>query len=308
MKKQNAMLAGMVVLLSTVTGAALAVEPAKAVTAIQGSQAAPVSSKEVSALELQVSLLEAAVLPQTAKEASEKWSKALSIRNGAFQYALFTKELKEKAAPYFKEEKWVTGGSSPWIVSYQFTKEQKLRDDLYEYTITFDLATSTGHYGKESAVIMVKQVGENWYIDHVMIGADAVISARTPYPSIPPKMVDTFTYRAAPYAFSLPKSWDLKYHAVEKDGKLIVNYKPKNNAVAERFLLSIEKIKTEAWKKGGYEDSLYKKVGEKGGYVYAMLWASENQYADRPDSVEYKEFHEMSRLSNAIAETFQLIH
>lgn len=307
MKKRIIMLTGMAVLLSTAANTALAGEPTKAVSVTPALQHA-VPSVPGTDLAVQVSMLETAVVPQTAKEAAEKWSKALATRNGAFQYALFTKELKEAATPYFQQEGWNTGGSSPWVVSYHISDEKKINDAASEYTITFDLATSTGSYGKESAVISVKQVEKNWYIDHVVMEPDTVISFRTPYPTLPQKITDPFIYRASAYAFSIPKSWDMKYHAVEKDGKLIVTYKPKNPAVAERFLFSIEKIKAETWKQGGYEEGLHKKVGEKGGYVYAMLWASENQYADRPDSVEYKEFEEMSRLRNIIAGTFQFIN
>ena len=85
----------------------------------------------------------------------------------------------------------------------------------------------------------------------------------------------------------------------------VVKYKPQNTSISERTLFSIDKIKEKTWEEGGYSEGLYKKLGVKKGYVYAMLPSSENQYADRPNSIEYQEFHEMSLQFKKIQETFK---
>lgn len=321
MRKKAIIFTGTITLLSAMTGTVLAAEPAQGehVTSFSNvivtkpspdqkelsSLVTNETDKEASTLAQQLSLLQSALAPETAKEAAESWGKAISMRNGAFQYALFTQELKEKAEPYFKQEGWVTGGSSPWVETWEVTGEKKRGDATYEYTVTFALASSTGYFGKESATITVKNVKRNWYIDKVIfLNPNSVVSARTPYMMASSGSVDNVTYRAAEYAFSIPKSWDTKYRAVEKDGKLTFYYTPKNPAISERFLFSIEKVKEDVWEKDGYEEGLHRKITVKDGYVYAMLRAGENQYADRPHSVEYKEFEEMSLESKLILDTF----
>ncbi|KAB2332300.1 hypothetical protein F7731_17185 [Cytobacillus depressus] len=88
---------------------------------------------------------------------------------------------------------------------------------------------------------------------------------------------------------------------------MLFSYSPKNKSFQERTLFSIEKIKEQTWK-DGYEDSLYQKLGVKNGYVYAILPASENQYADRPESIEYKEFEKMCLDIHIIKSTFMFIN
>ena len=87
---------------------------------ISSSQAAPdnasISNEENSAFRIQ--LLEKALAPTTADQAAQDWAQALKTRNGAWQYALLSEELRaEKLADF--EMSWVTGFSSPWVTDYE---------------------------------------------------------------------------------------------------------------------------------------------------------------------------------------------
>ncbi|WP_047150575.1 hypothetical protein [Aneurinibacillus tyrosinisolvens] len=158
----------------------------------------------------------------------------------------------------------------------------------------------------KEAVVTTRKVQENWYVASVILEPSSLIGMRTPYTTTRP--APTFTYRAAEFAISFPQTWDMKYHVVEKDGNVIFYYKPSNPKVSERVLFSIEKIKESVWKGYGKDPGLYKKLGAKDGYVYAMLPASENQYADQPDSIEYNEYQDMALQMRQIPATFMLGH
>jgi hypothetical protein len=311
MKKKLVMFTGAALLLTSLSTPIFA-EGSGHVRTSTVKKPAPVSaspivkSKEVQSLEWQVSQLEQAVAPSSPKEAVETWSKGIKTRNGALQYAAFTKEMRKKAKPYFDKEGWTTGGSSPWIAKTIIAGEKKTNDTTYEYTVQSELASSTGYYGKEQAVVTTKKVQENWYVASVILEPSSLIGMRTPYTTTRP--APTFTYRAAEFAISFPQTWDMNYHAVEKDGNVIFYYKPGNPKVSERVLFSIEKIKESVWKGYGKDPGLYKKLGAKDGYVFAMLPASENQYADRPDSIEYKEYQDMALQMRQIPATFMLGH
>lgn len=248
---------------------------------------------------LQIRLLEQAIAPTSAQEAASKWAKALSDRNGAYQFALFTEAYKKTTQPYFEYEGWITGGSSPWVNDFEIKEEKKVDQSTYTFKIEFNLHSSTGFYGKESATITVKKVKENWYINKAELPSNSVLINRTPYDNT------MSVYKAAEYSFSIPVSWNQKYTVTEQEGNLVFKYKPKNKSISERTLFSIEKIQEAVWEKDGYSEGLYKKLGVKDGYVYAMLPASENQYADQENSVEYQEFNEMSLQFKMITATFK---
>ncbi len=307
MKKKLVSITGAVALTAMLASATYAFETPKETTKIElasNNQKLPIvesQKQEIEMLKLQISLLENAVAPVSSSDAVNQWGKALTNRNGAHQYALFTPELKENTKTYFDINGWVTGTSSPWISSYKIKNEKKVNSHTYTYAVELQLATSTGPFGTETANLTVSKADANWFIDKVDVKKAADIWERTPY--IPQKL---FTYRATEYAFSIPVEWDTKYRSAEKNGQLVFSYVPKNKAISERTLFSIEKIKEQIWE-DGYEDSLYQKLGVKNGFVYAILPVSENQYADRPDSIEYKEFEKMSLDFQLLKKTFMFI-
>jgi hypothetical protein len=306
MKKKILMLSGTVALLSMLMASGIqAVEPTK-----QKTETAPKTfvlndtDETLERMKVQINLLEQAMAPVSANEAVTKWAKALSDRNGAYQYALFTEAYKSTTKPYFESEGWVTGGSSAWVNHFKIKKEKKINNSTYTYEIEFNLESSTGYYGKETATLTVKQIKNNWYINKVSLKSNSTLIFRTPYEN----QIPMETYETTEYSFSIPVSWAERYTVTENDGSLVFKYVPKNKSISQRTLFSIDKIQKEVWEKDGYSEGLYRKLGEKDGYVFAMLPASENQYADRPNSVEYKEFHEMSLQFRIIQETFKFGH
>lgn len=256
---------------------------------------------EVNMEELRVDLLEQALAPDSAKDAINKWAEAVFTRNGAYQYAIFSESLKEKTAPYFKKHGWVTGVSSPWVEEYHLKNKKKISDTEFSYNVEFILATSTGNAGTEKVTVTIKKEEDYWFIDQVDAEKSALVIERTPYHE-----QLYFTYRAKDYAFSIPQSWDKKYTVEEKDERLHFFYKPENTHIQKELLFTIEKIKEKTWD-SGYEDSLYIQLGKKKDYVYAMLPVSENQYASKPNSLEYKEFEEMCMEFGIIKGSFQFI-
>ncbi|MEH7346817.1 hypothetical protein V7122_23590 [Bacillus sp. JJ1532] len=307
MKKKLVTITSAVALMGMLTSATYANETPKEAAKIElasNNKKQPIlesQKQDIEMLQLQISLLENAVAPVSASDAVNQWSKAITNRNGAYQYALFTLDLKEKTKTYFDNNGWVTGTSSPWISSYKIKNEKKINKSTYTYAVELQLETSTGPFGTETANLTVSQADANWFIDKVDVKKTASIWERTPY--ITQKL---FTYRATEYAFSIPVEWDTKYRSAEKNSHLVFSYVPKNKAISERTLFSIEKIKEQTWE-DGYEDSLYQKLGVKNGFVYAILPVSENQYADRPDSIEYKEFEKMSLDFQLLKKTFMFI-
>ncbi|MBY0121518.1 hypothetical protein [Bacillus sp. S/N-304-OC-R1] len=302
MKKKWVSITGTAALLAMLTSAAYAYETPKQITHVNIAQnkATEINRNEIDRLTLQVSLLENAVAAKSAKDAINKWGDAVSTRNGAYQFALFSPALKQKTDSYFIQNGWVTGTSSPWVSKYKIINEKKINPTTFSYKVEFHLATSTGSAGTESAIVTVKKINNNWFIDKTEM-KNASIWERTPYIER-----QLFIYRTAEYAFSIPVAWDTKYRTVEKNGNLIFSYVPKNKSIPERTLFSIEKIKEETWK-DGYEESLYQKLGVKNGVVYAILPVSENQYADRQNSIEYKEFEQMCLDFQLVKSTFMFI-
>lgn len=302
MKKKWVSIAGTAALLAMLTSAAYAYETPKEISNVNVTQQKTTEIKmhDYDQLTLQVSLLESALAAKSSKDAINKWADAVSSRNGAYQYALFTPNLKEKTNVFFIVNGWVTGTSSPWVSKFKIMNEKKVNSTSYSYKVEFQLVDSTGTAGTETANVTVKKLNNHWYIDKADVKKTSIWE-RTPYIER-----QLFTYRAAEYAFSIPVEWDTKYRTAEKDGNLIFSYAPKNKSIPERTLFSIEKIKEETWK-DGYEDSLYQKLASKNGYVYAILPVSENQYADRPTSLEYKEFEQMCLDLKLVKATFMFI-
>jgi hypothetical protein len=260
------------------------------------------SDGAIEQLNMQSSLLEKAIAPVSVRDAANKWAKALSERNGAYQYALFTESYKKTTKPYFESEGWITGGSSPWVNDFKIKKEKKINNSTYTLHIEFILHSSSGYYGKETATLTVKQFNKHWYIDKVNIKSNSTLLFRTPYE----KHIPLKTYKTDQYSFFVPASWANKYTVMKKGKNRVFKYVPENNSISQRTLFSIDKIPKKVWEKDGYSEGLYRNLGEKNGYVFAMLPASENQYADRPNSVEYKEFDEMSLQFKIIQETFKI--
>src|SRR5690554_6112773 len=72
----------------------------------------PVENEETDVLKIQVYLLEKALKPQDPAAAAGAWAEGVKTRNGAWQYAVLSPELKEEYYEKFAEINWTTGTSS----------------------------------------------------------------------------------------------------------------------------------------------------------------------------------------------------
>lgn len=119
---------------------------------------------EKSPVEEQLEMLEKGIVPTKPEETALLWAKAVKMRNGALQYALFTPKLKQKHKQALEQSHWVTGISSPWVESYKIISQKENKDKTIEVTVELALATSTGSAGKEVAKLTLVQEGEQWFI------------------------------------------------------------------------------------------------------------------------------------------------
>jgi hypothetical protein len=89
-----------------------------------------------------VTLLESALEPDTQQAIAELWAKAVKNRNGAIQYMLLCPPLQKKYAADFDERYWVTGTSSPSILSYKISEANKKNYDL-TYSVSLGVGEVT---------------------------------------------------------------------------------------------------------------------------------------------------------------------
>jgi hypothetical protein len=116
-----------------------------------------------------ISLLENALVPQTAREAAQTWAKGIKTRNGALQFAVLSPELRSKMEADYGKLNWVTGASSPWVESYKITRQVQ-QGGGWEFEIQYQMMTSTGSAGTQTDRIRVNKLPiddthpEGWYI------------------------------------------------------------------------------------------------------------------------------------------------
>lgn len=102
--------------------------------------------------------------PQKPEDVAQLWAKGVKTRNGAVQYAALSKPLKEKFKELMdKRESWVTGFSSPWIESYNITKE-KVNESTWKYNISFKAVTSAPDTYIWHATLIVSKENDKWRI------------------------------------------------------------------------------------------------------------------------------------------------
>jgi len=125
----------------------------------------------------QLTLLQQGFAAKTPKEAVQTWAEAVQNRNGAVQFAVLSPALKEKIRSHYEQIHWVTGISSPWVDEFYITKEEKSADNTWKYGVEFQMKTSTGNAGLESASLKVAEMDGSWYITEVLGGTDGVPNA-----------------------------------------------------------------------------------------------------------------------------------
>lgn len=97
------------------------------------------------------------------------WANGLKGRNGAAQYSVMTSKLKKEYAKQLDENypNWVTGGSSPWIQSFEISEAEKADENTYLYSIVFSTMTSQGPWGDYNAKITVVKDDDFYRISEI---------------------------------------------------------------------------------------------------------------------------------------------
>lgn len=113
---------------------------------------------------VQVANLERALAPKSSLEAVNSWAEAVKARNGAWQYAVMTPELKAASYDDFVAFNWSTGTSSPWVKEFE-VKELSKTEDAYLYSVTFTWTDSTNATSETTQYVTVKNIEGVWLVD-----------------------------------------------------------------------------------------------------------------------------------------------
>ncbi|MBX6394145.1 MAG: copper amine oxidase N-terminal domain-containing protein [Alicyclobacillaceae bacterium] len=105
----------------------------------------------------QLELLTGALRSQPPEQVAETWALGVQTRNGALQYSVLSPGLRDKVRPDFEQNHWVTGTSSPWVQQYRIVKAERQSDTRYQFTIQFDLASSTGPSGSYTSTVTIER-------------------------------------------------------------------------------------------------------------------------------------------------------
>lgn len=106
----------------------------------------------------------------TPEAAIQVWAKGMKSRNGAMQYSVMGSDLKRKYLRQLERynQYWVTGMSSPWIVSYKIASKKQAGNTQYVFLLTFPTATSAGPAKDLHAKVTVKRHDDFWQIARIV--------------------------------------------------------------------------------------------------------------------------------------------
>jgi hypothetical protein len=116
---------------------------------------------------MQIANLERALAPRSVLDAVSSWAMGVQSRNGAWQYAVMTPELREISLDEFVECNWVTGVSSPWVKSFKISALNDTESDKGLYSVTFTWTDSTNTTSESTQYITAKKVDDTWLVDSI---------------------------------------------------------------------------------------------------------------------------------------------
>lgn len=111
--------------------------------------------------------LERALAPVSTLDAVTSWAQGVQERNGAWQYAVMTPELKKTSLEDFVSCNWVTGVSSPWVKSFKITALNDTEENTGRYSVTFTWTDSTNSTSESTQYITVRNVDGTWLVDSI---------------------------------------------------------------------------------------------------------------------------------------------
>lgn len=105
-----------------------------------------------SLLQQRVQLLEQALQPTQASSLISMYAEAVKNRNGAVQYMLYCDDLQKKFLPDFQRMNWVTGVSSPSVMSYKIDTQAEGK-----YIVHFTMGLQGKMAGEIIEIVEVKK-------------------------------------------------------------------------------------------------------------------------------------------------------
>ena len=105
----------------------------------------------------------------TPETAIQVWADGMKSRNGAMQYSVMGSDLKKEYLSQLEQynQYWVTGMSSPWVVSYKVINKTQMGDTRYVFQLSFSTATSAGPAGDFNAKVTVDRQDNFWQITKI---------------------------------------------------------------------------------------------------------------------------------------------
>lgn len=115
----------------------------------------------------QIRMLEHALAPKSASDAAISWAQGVQTRNGAWQYAVMTPEMKKQSYEECASLNWVTGVSSPWVKSFLVNEIAKVDENTYRYSVKFTWIDSTNATSETTQFVTVKNIEGTWLVDSI---------------------------------------------------------------------------------------------------------------------------------------------
>ncbi|HHU52188.1 MAG TPA: copper amine oxidase N-terminal domain-containing protein [Firmicutes bacterium] len=126
-----------------------------------------IDGREQESLKTKVGLLEKALAPKSPLAAVEAWAEGVKTRNGAWQYAVLSPELREEQHKRFAEANWSTGTSSPWVESYQVLERYRIDQEVYRYEVKFTYTDSAKKTSGTKEYVTVRKYEDSWLISSI---------------------------------------------------------------------------------------------------------------------------------------------
>jgi hypothetical protein len=99
------------------------------------------------------------------------WGEAVKTRNGALEYALYSKELKDETYDYFVSVDWHTGVSNPHVSDFTINKPVRSEDGQTLINVILRYTISGEEPSDETCTLSLKQtqkeINDDWYITSI---------------------------------------------------------------------------------------------------------------------------------------------
>jgi hypothetical protein len=125
-------------------------------------------------LKAQISLFQEVINklgPTSPLEAANLWAEGEKSRNGVYQYASASKELKSKLSKTLgkaEDNLWVIGVSSPWVKKYEIIKNTKINNSQYIIKVKYYWATSNKLETPSITTLTIDKQNNNWYVTRAL--------------------------------------------------------------------------------------------------------------------------------------------